>query len=382
MVCADQVSSTAFDMLRSMPPQNGAQSQDVLPFEVFAELYNAGLNLAGGGFLELLAVDKWESLVAQLPDSSDATAAEHGEEGEVPPAPAVPGQTQGPSSNEPAALEEGDVLLYRVPLPGSAVLLLGLNDMKHLSSVLSNIGLEGTDPGAVYAAFDSGSDGGILDKQAFNRAARSLLPHFSDSDYDTRLLISCALSSLFFGFATGGGSTRAEASHVACAVATLTHASKLAQLQEAWTHFDADGDGLLSFGELAALLSCFLTAVLVLTRSSPPGSNGLVVLDRNLVRRTAASSARSVFAGAGLESSALVGFGDVCGASVIEAGSDAPPPLAWLELVDLAKCVRIALPTVPSAALAAAPQPAADVADAPGESPSAAASETAISTGV
>ena len=350
--CAEATALAVFGALRSEQEAAGTpETPRALSFEAFAVLYNAGVNASRAAFLELLSAKKWVL--------GDAAAAPPSVERESPPSVAM----------EPVAAPPSDVV-FSLPVPSGTrdeqdvtELDIRASDLVHARSVLDAAKLGGRSLGDVYAAFAAHSRGedGTVDKPAFNRAVRSLLPAGAAEDPEERRLLSCALSSIFYGLK--GGSAVVDGVAAAAAVAVLVRAPKSAKVAEAWAHFDADGDGFLSFGEAASLLSSLLTAVLALrapavagegSHASLPDAN-LTFVDRDEVRRAASGNVRSICSLLGLRDSSLISFDDLSRAYGAAGDSSA---LSWLELVDVHKAVERGLPAPP---LAAAPLPPVDV---------------------
>jgi len=299
------VDGAAVDLTRRVFSDADLNKDNFISYEEFGQWYNEG------GFqvipwLELLDLRKWRAAID---------------------APAAPAARAAPAA--PAASDEGDVV-FEFSLGGDDgdVFVITGADVKHLRRVIAASHLAEKELPALHAEFKREAEDGVLDKPAFDRAIRRLIPGSSLSPEDKQFL-SFALSNIFFAFDRDGNNV-VDFDEFLSGFSLLVQGSKSDKLALAFRMFDEDGDGYISRLEMWKYLRAFLTMLMSVNTLS----QRLPVTEvQTLVDKAAVELTKAVFSSADLDDDGRISYEEF-GQWYNAGGFDIIP---WLELLDLRK---------------------------------------------
>lgn len=321
------VDGAAVDLTRRVFTEADQNKDNFISYEEFGQWYNEG------GFevipwLELLDLKKWRAARDATQPTADASA----------------------SSAEPPRQD----IVFEFSLgEGGETFVITDSDVAYLKRVIATSKLAQKELPALHTEFQREAEDGVLDKNAFDRAIRRLIPGSSLAPEEKEFL-TLALSSIFFAFDRDGNGV-VDFNEFLSGFSLLVDGSKSDKLALAFRMFDEDDDGYISRLEMWKYLRAFLTVLMSL--NSVCQRMELAAL-QSVVDRAAVELTNAVFSSADLNHDGRISYEEF-GQWYNEGGFDVIP---WLELLDLKKW-----PTPDDVAVADADEGDEDAADAGGD---------------
>jgi len=297
------VDGAAVDLTRRVFSEADLNKDNLISYEEFGQWYN------DGGFevipwLELLDVSKWNA----ARETAQATGA----------------ATEGDGAEGPEP-----ELVFEFPLGESgASFAISATDVQYLKRVVAASRLAEKELPALHAEFTREAKDGVLDKDAFDRAVRRLIPGSSLSGEDQQFL-SFALSNIFFAFDRDGNNV-VDFSEFLAGFSLLVQGSKSDKLALAFRMFDEDDDGFISRLEMWKYLRAFLTVLMSVNSLSQRVD---ITEMQSVVDKAAVDLTKAVFTSADLSRDGAISYEEF-GQWYNAGGFDVIP---WLELLDLKK---------------------------------------------